>query len=121
MRIAVTIGRNIGTEPMSPGRWANFCWAVKDQMYLSPEPTVTLHTGEWEGVAEESCTIVGEAPGLRFERWAHIARAFSQDAIAVLVPGLSHWSLIRADGTIGEGWAEEGSGLYDAINGREAT
>ena len=104
MRIAVTIGRNIGNEPMSPGHWQNFQWSVQDRMFLSPEPAVTLTTGVWEGVAEESATIIGEARTFDPGSWAHIAAAFKQDAIAVLLPGESHWLLVKSDGTTEQGW-----------------
>lgn len=104
MKVSVTIGRNIGTKPMSTGRWTNFQWCVVDQLWLQPHPTYTYHTGEWEGVAEESVTITGETGARNLCRWARLARAFSQDAIAVRFADDPHWSLVKSDGTIEKGW-----------------
>lgn len=61
--VTVSIGRNIGTEPMSASDWANFQlatrgWLVvtRSTIYVDGAPSV----GQWEGIAEESCTWVAE-------------------------------------------------------------
>ena len=105
MDISVTIGRNIGDRPMSSARWANFQWAVIDNMWHNPYPVTTANDGEWEGVPEESVTITGETRCFNPVRWAAIARAFSQDAIAVRVNGADHWTLVYWDDRIERGWA----------------
>lgn len=88
--VTVTIGRNVGSEPMTPQAWSLFQTMVTDHLsaLLRPEQAFTYYgTGEWEGVTEESAAIV--LVGVRYTSrvddvdrvLSGIAGTFEQDAI----------------------------------------
>lgn len=89
--ITVSIGRNVGTEPLSDPTWRTFRTTVGnvvatwcETIYVSDAGCV----GHWDGVDEESRTWVGEwagygEPNLLIDRLAEVARVYGQDAIAV--------------------------------------
>ena len=104
MRISVTIGRNVGHEPMDTRDWLRFQQAVTDRMFVNPYPTITYQAGEWEGVAEESATITGETRTFDPLVWAQIAMQFQQDAIAILIDEAPRWVLVFPGGGSALGW-----------------
>ena len=85
---AITIGRNVGLEPMPDGTWTQFIDEVSalitrcgGVVYIAG-----YGSGEWDGVAEESAVITFEGveaddltDGLVF-----LAAMYEQDAIALL-------------------------------------
>lgn len=89
--VTVTIGRNIGDEPMSRDSWAQFRADVIDHLgaLLKPAESFVYHgQGEWEGVTEDSTAILLVATGYTardtdVERILSVlADTYSQDAIA---------------------------------------
>ena len=101
----VTIGRNVGTEPMSTQRWEEFQATVLAELeyrfsaYQPGAYTIEEHTGYgyWESGREEShkiTALVEEALGLDHLEYlrrdlAAVAGQFDQDAIAFTI-GMSH-------------------------------
>lgn len=91
MNVNVTIGRNIGAEPMRLGDWN---WFKYDVIGLIPTDAVILNRGplkgQWEGQSEECWTISflvdsQETADVFCKGLVPIAAKFHQDAIAVLV------------------------------------
>lgn len=87
----VSIGRNIGSKPMSAPRWGTFVHelgtfltTLADSVFVD-----TDHVGEWDGVAEEGHTwvvLVDPAFIYDFERVLELlAEKYEQDAIALTV------------------------------------
>jgi len=90
-QLTVTIGRNVGSTPMSDTEWDYFIRTVQGIIVDHFAPSLTFGpfygTGEWQGVTEESAVItaVTHYPGSTEQfgtRLADIARTFGQDAIA---------------------------------------
>ena len=94
--VSVTIGRNVGTTPMSDVRWATFEDEVSEYLSsgMQSDDTLEIHRGRgiWDGVEEESTKITlltnSTLPygtiGLR-EFLSDLARRYDQDAIALTV------------------------------------
>lgn len=89
MSTYVSIGRNIGGEPMGEDRWASFKAETVDavERHAGPVVTVAEGTGRYEGQVETTFVVVGAGTGerrtpLEFELQA-LAWAYEQDAIAV--------------------------------------
>ena len=85
--VVVGIGRNVGDEPMSDERWADFRAATADEVFFA---SGKLHfegegTGYFEGRAERSYTLVAtvENPVGLYHALADLAREFNQDSIAL--------------------------------------
>ncbi len=97
MNVIISIGRNIGNEPMDDSRWASFCLKTHEiaqrhctHIYFSGQGA-----GVFEGVVEESFTVIGEfvsntdiVPGLTnstdiVDELGRLAKAYGQEAIAV--------------------------------------
>lgn len=98
--IQASIGRNIGSEPMSARDWTRFLNDVADAIRTHDEsPEVQFGTGTWEGVTEESARITvyrdeidpGEVTTIA-NRLATLAGRYGQDAIGLAV---THPLLVR--------------------------
>lgn len=111
--IAVTFGRNIGSEPMGEYRWAEFQRdvdkALHDAVHKFARRGMTVGfeyhqgTGQWDDFPEESARVAvygldevsagsvldGVEPTVRA-----LCRKFEQDAIAV---GFVHTTLVRGE------------------------
>lgn len=99
----ITIGRNVGTEPMSAERWEDFIEDIKADMLLFAAESaihvesVEIHRGKgtWEGVEEDSAkiTILTPAQSDNTDILRHYlsetAWLYDQDAIALTI-GMSH-------------------------------
>lgn len=89
--VTVSIGRNVGSVPMSDEAWQNFGHAVGALLgrcsivYVSAAES----RGEWEGIAEDSRTWVAECTehdaGYVREGLRALAAEFRQDAIALTI------------------------------------
>ena len=94
-----TIGRNVGTEPMTITDWEQFIEDVKaDMLMFAVESaihveSVEIHRGKgtWEGVEEESAKITlltpaqSDNPGILRRYLSENARQYGQDAIALTI------------------------------------
>ena len=95
-----TIGRNVGTEPMTGVAWLTFQLDIADDMWAAAHTThgaevtsIRTGLGEWEGSAEDSATITilspEQMPQYRLlelkGKLAAKCREFKQDAIALSV------------------------------------
>lgn len=100
MRVEVRIGRNVGDQPMSLGRWSSFIESTAK--LLHPAVAVTAGSGSWDGVQEENCTIVGHTNQAKevLVGLAAVARWYEQDVIAVHTEGAHHWILVGADDSL---------------------
>jgi len=86
----ISIGRNVGTAPMSGDAWQRF---QADVRLALTECGATIYVdaarsvGEWEGVLEDSCTFVASLPVANLahldDDLAYLTRVYRQDAIAV--------------------------------------
>lgn len=93
--VTVSIGRNVGDEPMSAEEWASFALYIGGTIRREASAVYVDSAesrGEWNGVAEDSRTWVAECA--TFDAVNAIAgnvqRAcarYRQDAIAVTVAG----------------------------------
>lgn len=92
--IQASIGRNIGTEPMSSRDWSRFLNDVGDTIRMQGEyPEVHFGTGSWEGIREESAHLtfyrdaMPEPDSLltMTDRLATLAGQYGQDAIGLVV------------------------------------
>lgn len=90
-QVTVTIGRNVGSEPMSEHDWRDFQSMITGTIRDLLAPSVSFGpfygSGEWEGVTEESAvfTFVSHYPASVArvtERLGKVAEMFSQDAVA---------------------------------------
>jgi len=96
--VTVSIGRNVGTVPMSALLWESYKIATRNIMNLALQRPVDFvvdgQGGEWEGTPEESAiltTLAGDdgfnadqVNGLRqMLKW--LLRDYHQDAVAVHV------------------------------------
>lgn len=94
--ITVTIGRNVGTTPMSLTLWGQFQEDVKaDMLHAIPADLAEVHrgVGVWDGVEEESVKLtllchtaptrdmLAELRALMSEN----ARHYGQDAVALTI------------------------------------
>jgi len=90
--ITVSIGRNVGSEPMSERRWAMFRNTIRNTILDNLGAIFVdgaYSRGEWDGITETSATWVADVeeftvPYLERE-FARIAREYLQDAIALTV------------------------------------
>ena len=91
-----TIGRNVGTEPMSLTLWKQFEEDVQaDMLTALPSDIVEVHYGKgvWDGVEEESAKITllrhAEATPDMLDQLRNYlsenARHYGQDAIALTI------------------------------------
>ena len=89
--LVVTIGRNVGIEPMSDARWSEFqdrvIATVRRHFAHSQSFGPFYGVGEWDGVTEESAvlTFLTSYPGStdRFAvDLAELSSEYDQDAIA---------------------------------------
>lgn len=94
-QLQVSIGRNIGAEPMSADLWRSFQDDARANLYAhttGDERTVEFHygTGVWDGVAEESAHVTihtvrdYDRAGLT-RALAVLAHVYGQDAIALSI------------------------------------
>ena len=94
--ITVSIGRNVGTEPMSENEWFSFREAIKCAVKFTDHQILFTGDGEgiWEGQKEDAFTIVAmtvadtngkmgsDTAWLR--DWAgRLGRKYGQDAVAI--------------------------------------
>lgn len=84
--VIVSIGRNVGDEPMSNERWIDFKLSVCS---LFPQRIFTgTGIGEYEGTKEESFSVIAPAPT---EVWflrgvlRALAREYGQECIALSI------------------------------------
>ena len=95
-----TIGRNVGTEPMTDVAWLTFQLDIADAMWAAAhtsrgaeEISVRKGEGAWEGEREESITVTVLSPERMHHyrllelkgRLALFCREYKQDAIALSV------------------------------------
>jgi hypothetical protein len=83
----VSIGRNIGGEPMGLAQWEDFRSAVYDAVaqYAGPVVTSAEGVGIYEGERETTYVVVGATYG-GHHLWVtlqDLAREFEQDSIAL--------------------------------------
>lgn len=94
--VTVSIGRNVGTVPLSEARWNDFTAAIHnliDVYCRTVYVDCAESTGSWDGILEDSRTWVAEVADwitpevlpTVVERFGTVARAFGQDAVAVTV------------------------------------
>jgi len=92
--ITISIGRNIGAEPMTLTNWRDFISAVTRIIgYADPNAvlyvTAAESIGEWDGVSEQSRTWVGSIADESVDSLRAMLRAlasvYEQDAIALSV------------------------------------
>lgn len=89
--VSVTLGRNVGTEPMPREEWRAFRLAARNnvQRNVTGWEWCEEHkgTGQWEGVPEQSAkiTVFGGTPNLAEIQSAMIelCERYGQDAIAI--------------------------------------
>lgn len=90
-QLVVTIGRNVGDEPMESGKWDTFVNDTLDQLSALLVPSAVFGpffgTGEWEGVTEESAMLsltVGYTSRVEHVEsiLSTLADRYGQDAIA---------------------------------------
>lgn len=95
MLLVVSIGRNVGGEPMADEAWNDFrsdtAEAVREHV-AGPVVFAGSGYGEWEETREESFTILVAEASARYARYfelraalGRLAREYGQDAVAVSV------------------------------------
>jgi hypothetical protein len=99
--VTVTIGRNIGNEPMGERTWRAFQDTVQTALQhadAGKRPTfLASYTGqgEWQGVSEQSVIFSASYDGATIDRDAlssllgRIAKVFKQDAVALSIGELT--------------------------------
>ncbi len=110
VRATMTIGRNIGEDPMDALAWHEFQHHAR-KLFANPATTTTVFdNGEWAGIPEQCAHIAGDVEldewGLFsfIEELAGLARVFGQEAIAYYALGDTHWTLVYQDGHYEQGW-----------------
>lgn len=97
--IAANIGRNVGDKPMSESAWGSFKLDVETTLFQAGARLEDAHGiiegvgGEWQGTPEESAHVwqlLTDAPSASaIADTKHalkiLARAYGQDAIALIV------------------------------------
>jgi len=90
MNVIVSIGRNIGSEPMNNQKWDVFRGLVKNEVYRYCADIYFIGTGQglYGGTTEESFTVIGGfnegGSKLNLKRaLGGLARDFGQECIAV--------------------------------------
>lgn len=89
--VTVTIGRNVGTEPMPREQWNHFVAKVRNEVSLATEEVwaVAPYQGSWEGVREDAVVFYGPLKEPRLEilrsSLSNLATYYSQDAIGLSV------------------------------------
>lgn len=93
--VTVTIGRNMGDEPMSANQWNDYAFAVREslQRIVTEFWTVGAYKGQWEGTTEDAMIFYGPLRNTTDDRDLNIAKArlatlatqYGQDAIGVSV------------------------------------
>lgn len=83
----VTIGRNVGDEPMEATEWLEFREKVATAILRHGFTVLTEAVGEgfWEGDVEDSAIWVFTGEGTEYllhNELGHLAYAYGQDAIA---------------------------------------
>lgn len=93
MSTYVSIGRNVGDEPMSAEMWRDFRTAVEAAVtrFAGPLVSATTGTGWYQGVSEETAVYVGAADeSYRLIDALDVLRTrFGQESIAVT------WGVVR--------------------------
>lgn len=86
----VSVGRNIGSEPMSDTDWLGF--RIELEQCLEPFGVLFAGTGQgsWDGSGEQSHTVVCGALDIeetaQVQAWlSDLARSYGQEAIAFTV------------------------------------
>jgi hypothetical protein len=92
--VFVTIGRNVGMEPMSRQKWRSFRQATRlvlDATVGSPDFEIVGFGGRWGGVAEMAAVFVVLGTVTRLdllmERLKELAASYGQEAIALAIGG----------------------------------
>lgn len=100
--LVVTVGRNIGREPMLQSRWMGlqgrieFALSQRGTLIQRPSNKMVGQLGSWEGQQEDAACFVALIPskaGLDFlrGRMVELARAYKQEAIGfIAVEGTNH-------------------------------
>lgn len=92
--ITVTIGRNVGDEPMSPSSWNNFIFDTRKAFLQSAEDVWAgaLYTGGWNGHSEDAYILYGPSKSesaaavtILRQTLAILATKYGQDAIGLSV------------------------------------
>src|SRR5437660_1215533 len=92
--VFVTIGRNIGLEPMSRQKWRSFRQATRLVLVAtvgSPDFEIVGFGGRWGGVAEMAAVFVVLRRVVRVEllreRLKELAASYGQETIALAIGG----------------------------------
>jgi hypothetical protein len=93
LTVMVSIGRNVGANPLSNDDWIAFVNATSDVIRNQNEkPELHWGTGSWDGISEESAHITVYrhyvTEGMRYayrEGLSRLARHYGQDAIALTI------------------------------------
>jgi hypothetical protein len=99
----ISVGRNIGIEPMDDSRWEQFVDDVLSLIHKHGGEVYTIADGggAWDGVAEQSAVIVFGGTSHDFaDELSALASAYGQEAIGLL-SGES--SLVYGEDYAGEG------------------
>lgn len=90
--VTVSIGRNVGSEPMPDYEWSQFVELVRLAVKRDASAVyvdAAASRGEWEGIAEDSRTWVADIDewdlGALRNSLRQYAVTFGQDAIALTV------------------------------------
>lgn len=91
--VQASIGRNIGSEPLSRSDWVHFINDVSDAIREQNEkPEFHFGTGVWEGISEDSAHITVYRANITDEyryairqNLARIAFTYGQEAIALTI------------------------------------
>lgn len=85
--LTIGFGRNVGTgEPLGPEDWSAFQHGMEQTaIYFGDLLFSGAGRGIYQGVPEDAATVVVETdqPETAIARFAHVARIFGQEAIAV--------------------------------------
>lgn len=93
--VTVTIGRNVGTSPLSPESWNEFVSQTREAVKVATDElwAVAPYRGSWDGVSEDSAVFYGPLKDgdqdwyLRALRTqlANLATYYRQEAIGLSV------------------------------------
>ena len=98
----ISIGRNVGAEPMRRGDWEAFQDATERYILRRRAAILTsvVGRGDWEGEPEETCLYLIQISGAEVatlrSALAYLARVYGQDGIG-FVGGIGTDTYIGAD------------------------
>lgn len=90
--VTISIGRNVGDQPMSADKWRRFRADIGRRLRAAGANVfvdTAVSTGTWDGVREQSATWVASVEANRLETirvgLERACRLFQQDAIALTI------------------------------------